>query len=184
VSAVLILFARPLAAFLCLLGSRLTLRERHMVSWVGLRGAAPIILATFPMVAGLEASGTIFNMVFVAVITSVLVQGPTVSLVARRLGIAEPRPEFPLTPIEVDIPRDPAIAVKRLPIEPGSEADGKKLLAIGGPDRPLVILIRRQGRLFLPTGASLLAAGDELFVLGSDESVRALSALVRAPAPA
>lgn len=183
VSAVLILVARPLAAFLSLIGSGLTLRERHMVSWVGLRGAAPIILATFPMVAGLEASGTIFNMVFVAVITSVLVQGPTVSLVARRLGIAEPQPEFPLTPIDVDIPRDPAIAVKRLQIEPGAEADGKKLLAIGGPDRPLVILIRRQGRLFLPAGTSLLAAGDELYVLGSDESVGALSALVRAPAP-
>lgn len=181
VSAVLILVARPLAVFVSLLRSGLAARERIMVSWVGLRGAAPIILATFPMVAGLDASGSMFNVVFVAVITSVLLQGPSVSFVARRLGIAEPRPEFPLTPIDVDIPRDPAIAVKRIPVSAGSEADGKKLLAIGGPDRPLVILIRRQGHLFLPTGTSLLAAGDELFVLGSDESILAMRALAAGP---
>jgi len=182
ISAVLMLVARPAATFPSLIGSGLSWRERHMVAWVGLRGAAPIILATFPLVAGLDTSGVIFNTVFVAVITSVLVQGPTVSLVARRLGIAEPVTEPLRSPIDVDLPRDPTFSVKRLQIEAGSEADGKKLLAIGGPDRPLIVLIRRQGCLFLPTGASPLAAGDELFALGSDESMRALGQVLRKPA--
>ena len=174
------LVARPAATFPSLIGSGLSWRRRHMVARVGLRGqprsSSPPSARRRP-----RHLGVIFNTVFVAVITSVLVQGPTVSLVARRLGIAEPVTEPLRSPIDVDLPRDPTFSVKRLQIEAGSEADGTKLLAIGGPDRPLIVLIRRQGCLFLPTGASPLAAGDELFALGSDESMQALGQILRKP---
>jgi len=171
ISAILIFVARPFAVFVSLLGSGLSIRERLMVAWVGLRGAAPIILATFPMVAGVAASDTIFNVVFVAVIMSVLVQGPSVGFVARLLGIAVPFAGDAPMPIDVDIPADIDLGIKRLTIEKGAEADGEKLLSIGGPSRPLVVLIRRQGWLFIPTGNTRLLAEDELYVLGSEESV-------------
>jgi len=174
VSVVLIFVARPLAVFISLIGSGLNTREKTMVSWVGLRGAAPIILATFPMVAGLGASDAIFNTVFVAVIASVLVQGPSVGFVARRLGIAEPLEHVAPIPVEIDVPAELEMSIKRLRVETGSKADGEKLLTIGGPSRPLVVLIRREGWLFIPTGNSRLLADDELYVLGSADSVQDL----------
>lgn len=182
VSVALILVARPLAVFVCLFRSGLSAREKLIVSWVGLRGAAPIILATFPMVAGLGISDSIFNTVFVAVIASVLVQGPTVGLLARLLGIAEPYREVAPVPIEIDVPPDMEMSVKRLQVGAGSAADGRKLLSVGGPDRPLVMLIRRQGWLFIPTGNSRLLAGDDLYVLGARDSVQEFRKVLH-PAP-
>lgn len=178
VSAVLILVARPLATFVALIGSGLGLREKAIVSWVGLRGAAPIILATFPMVAGLEIANPIFNIVFVVVIMSVLVQGPSVSFVARRLGIAEAPAARTNAPIELDAPDDLELSLTQLRVAPSSAADGHKLLSVGGPERPLVTLIRRDGWLFIPTGSTKLSAGDELFVLGSPQSVEEMRRLV------
>jgi cell volume regulation protein A len=179
VSVVLIVVARPLAVFTSLIGSGLSVREKTMVSWVGLRGAAPIILATFPMVAGLGASDTIFNTVFVAVIASVLVQGPSVGVVARRLGIAEPFEHVAPIPLELDVPTELGMAITRLRVDVGSEAEGEKMVSIGGPSRPLVVLIRREGWLFIPTGNSRLRADDELYVLGSAESVEEMRGVVQ-----
>lgn len=178
VSAVLILVARPFATYVALIGSGLGLREKTMVSWVGLRGAAPIILATFPMVAGLDVAHSVFNIVFVVVMMSVLVQGPSVSFVARRLGIAEPPPERTRSPIEIDIPHDLELALRKLTVAPSSAADGHRLLTIGGPERPLVALISRDGWLFIPTGSTRLSAGDQLYVLGSPDSVDEMRGLV------
>jgi len=178
VSAVLILVARPLATYVALINSGLGLREKTMVSWVGLRGAAPIILATFPMVAGLDIAHPVFNIVFVVVIVSVLVQGPSVSFVARRLGIAGALPERTRSPIELDIPHDLELALRKLTVAPSSAADGHRLLTIGGPERPLVALIRRDGWLFIPTGSTRLSPGDELYVLGSPDSVDEMRGLV------
>jgi len=180
VSVVLMVVARPLAVFISLIHSGLTVREKMMVSWVGLRGAAPIILATFPMVAGLGVSDAIFNTVFVAVIASVLVQGPSVGFVARRLGIAEPLEHVaPPIPVEIDVPAERGMSIQRLHVDVGSRADGEKLLAIGGPSRPLVVLIRREGWLFIPTGNSRLLPGDELYVLGSAEAVQDMREVVQ-----
>ncbi len=184
ISAVLILLARPLASFLALVGSGLTTREKVMVSWVGLRGAAPIILATFPMVAGLEISHAIFNIVFVVVIMSVLIQGPSVGPVARWLRVAEPSAQRVPDPIELDVPADLELSLRKLRVAPLSAAEGQKLLTIGGSERPLVTLIRRDGRLFVPTGNTKLAAGDELFVLGSSGSVREMRRVVEEPVDA
>jgi cell volume regulation protein A len=86
VAAVLVVVARPLAVFVTLAGSRLLTREKLLVSWVGLRGAVPIVLATFPLVEGVPEAETLFDVVFFAVVVSVLVQGTTIPAFARRLG--------------------------------------------------------------------------------------------------
>lgn len=179
IAVALIVVARPVAVFACLVGSETSIRERVLVSWVGLRGAAPIILATFPLVAGLPSSELIFNTVFFAVVISVLVQGPTVGLVARLLGIAEPVTPVRRAPIEISASAAHALDIRRLEVQPGSEADGAKLLKIGGEGRPLVVLISRERRLFPPTGSTKLSAGDELYVLGSPEAVEEMRSLLQ-----
>ncbi|MHB1323947.1 MAG: potassium/proton antiporter [Coriobacteriia bacterium] len=178
ISAVLMFLARPVAVMVCLAGSGFSLRERLMVSWVGLRGAAPIILATFPMVAGLGTSGTIFNTVFFAVVFSVLIQGPTAGWMARLLKVDEPIRRVERLPIEIDADAAVGMVISRLRVEAGSVADGSHLLDVGGPDMPLVILMRRQGWYFIPTGTTVLAAGDELHVLGTAEMIEAMRSYV------
>lgn len=180
VSAVLILIARPVAVFACLLGSGYSVRERVLISWVGLRGAAPIILATFPMVAGLSASNTLFNTVFFAVVLSVLVQGPTAGLVARLLGLAEPQGETERPPIEVDVDAAGGMMLAKAVVEATSIADGERLLTVGGPRYPLVFLLRRGERYYMPAGSTVLLAGDELHLVGSPESVEAMLPLLTA----
>lgn len=174
ISAVLMLVARPLAVMALLLGSDFSLRERVMVSWVGLRGAAPIILATFPMVAGLETAGSIFNTVFFVVVFSVLIQGPTAGLMARLLRVDVPVERVERLPIEIDGDAATGMMIARLHVEPGSFADGSHLLDVGGPHMPLVILMRREGRYFIPGGTTVLAGGDELHLLGTVEMIEAM----------
>lgn len=174
ISAVLMFVARPLAVMVLLLGSDFSLRERLMVSWVGLRGAAPIILATFPMVAGLGTAGSIFNTVFFAVVFSVLIQGPTAGWAARLLRVDEPLRSAERLPIEIDADAAVGMTVARVKVEPGAYADKRRLLDIGGPEMPLAILMQRQGWYFIPTGTTVLAAGDELYVLGTAEMIEAM----------
>jgi cell volume regulation protein A len=92
VALVLIFIARPLAVWLCLWPFRFTPRETWFISWVGLRGAVPIVLALFPLLAGTPQAGLLFNIAFVVVLASLLLQGTTIGLVARRLGVAMPDP--------------------------------------------------------------------------------------------
>ena len=101
-SAFLILIARPISVFLTLLPIRLELRAKAMVGWVGLRGAVPIILATFPLLEEIPANVTIFNLVFFIVFTSVLIQGTSIPLVARLLGVDQPLRARPRLPLEFE----------------------------------------------------------------------------------
>ncbi|MDJ0532840.1 MAG: potassium/proton antiporter [Xenococcaceae cyanobacterium MO_207.B15] len=88
-SLFLMFVARPLSIFLCLVGNQVSFREKLFISWVGLRGSVPIILATFPVIAGIAQADRIFNLVFFLVLTSVLIQGLSLAMVARWLGLAE-----------------------------------------------------------------------------------------------
>ena len=179
VTAVLALLARPLAVFLCLWKSGLGNREKLLISWVGLRGAAPIILATFPMVAGLGASSVIFNTVFVVVIVSVAIQAPTIGTVARVLRLTKEGLSGEARSIEIDIPPGREVSIHRLSLSPGCAADGVKILDIGGPGRPIVLMARREGRLFIPAGNTKIRAGDDLYVVGSSDSVDEFAELFR-----
>jgi potassium/hydrogen antiporter len=165
VAALLILVARPLAVMLTLLPFRTSWREITFISWVGLRGATPIILATFPVVAGIPNGQTIFDVVFFVVLTSVLAQGTTIPVVARRLGLATtPLPGDTYT-FDAIITGDAGHNLRELIVRPGAPAIGQPIVSLGLPPGVLVVLVYRGGQHFVPQGGTVLEAGDRLLLL-------------------
>lgn len=171
IAVVLVFIARPIAVFVSLPFSKLQTREKSFVSWVGLRGAAPIVLATFVVVADVPRAEWIFDVVFFTVILSVLVQGPMIPLVARLLGLSARFDEEPPSPFEITAAEDTGLQVNRIVIPKGSPVAGQRLFEIGGPSRPLVVMLKREGHIFVPTGSTVLAEGDELHCLGAHDSI-------------
>ena len=167
----LIVLARPLAVTLVLAVTRANVRDIAFVSWVGLRGAVPIILATFPLVEGVEHADLVFNVVFVIVVTSVLLQGSTLPIVARWLGVAEP-PEPPTPSIDdlVD-DADNALELHQLSIPQGAYAIGRQIVELDLPSDALIVLIRRGQDNVVPQGSTVLAAADQLTLIAGEESL-------------
>jgi cell volume regulation protein A len=175
VAALLMLVARPLAALITLLPFRTPIREIGFVSWVGLRGAAPIILATFPVVAGIPNADTIFNVVFFVVLTSVLVQGTTIPLVARRLGvdadtICEPVP----VSFDTVITGDAGHNLHEIRIAEDAPAVGVRVVELALPGQILIVLVRRGDTTLMPQGSTVLRAGDELLVFAESNAMSIL----------
>ncbi|MBP8972829.1 MAG: potassium/proton antiporter [Anaerolineae bacterium] len=182
ISAALILVARPLAVFLTLAWTRkLSVNEKAFVSWVGLRGAAPIVLATFPLLAGVQESREIFNLVFFIVLTSVLAQGTTLPYMARLLRVDAPivsKPPYPITFV-------PTVPIQsellELTIQPGSKAAHKRILDLEDlPENALIVLIRRGAEFVVPRGSTMLEEGDNLLVLAEPADLSRLQALMSA----
>lgn len=166
----LMFVARPLSIFLCLLPSKLNWREKTLISWVGLRGAAPIILATFPLLAQLQQANLIFNVVFFVVLTSVLLQGTSLPRMAKWLKVDAPIIPKRIYPIEY-VPMDGLKGeLKELPIPIHSGINGKAIFELGLPDDFLVILIARDNDFMLPSGGTVLRDNDTLLVLSDKES--------------
>jgi potassium/hydrogen antiporter len=164
VSLFLMFVARPVSVFLSLFWTNLGPRATIMIGWVGLRGAVPIILATFPLLAGVPQASLIFNLVFFIVLTSVLVQGTSLPIVARWLGVAAPT-QPPVAP-QTFVPRiNVESRVLELRIPPTSPAVRKTLIDLNLPAGALVVLIERDGRTVVPHGGIALAAGDTLLVV-------------------
>ncbi len=164
-SAVLIVVARPIAVAVSLLFSRFTLRERLMISWVGLRGAVPIILATFPVLAGLPNGLLFFDLIFFVVVTSVLLQGTTISWAARALGLhshrrPEPRHRLHITSIDQTDRR-----IMDYYLDHKSQAVGRLIKDLPFPHETFVAMIVRGGQVLAPKGQTRLETGDHLFVL-------------------
>ncbi|HVS31757.1 MAG TPA: potassium/proton antiporter [Thermoanaerobaculia bacterium] len=171
VMAVVLMFvARPVAVFISTAAARMTLRERLLVSWVGLRGAVPIILATFPLVAGIPAAGAIFNIVFFIVFASVILQGTTIAMVARWLGLDTAVVED-YSPAVAHLAGRGESAMITLEVPKGSRAAGKRVVELGWPRQALILVIYRGNEFFVPNGATMLAGGDRLIVLTSTGSV-------------
>ncbi len=179
----LIFIARPLSVFLSLLPSRLNWREKTFVSWVGLRGAAPIILATFPLLADIPNAELVFNLVFFVVLTSVLLQGTTIAPVARWLKLDAPAQPRRVYPIEYTPMGGLSSELKELPISPESPFSDRAIFEIGLPDDFLVILIARQDEFLVPSGGTILQAGDTLLVLSGKESFEEVQVRGKPPDP-
>jgi cell volume regulation protein A len=183
VAALLMFVARPLAAFITLLPFRMPLREVTFVSWVGLRGAAPVILATFPVAAGIPNAEVIFNVVFFVVLTSVLIQGTTIPAVASRLGVdsdgdgAPPEVSF-----DAVISGDTGHNLHELVIELGSTADRARVVDLGLPGEVLLVLVRRGPETLMPQGSTKLLADDEVLLFAERDSFEAVVPLFRAAA--
>ncbi|HEX2265637.1 MAG TPA: TrkA C-terminal domain-containing protein, partial [Solirubrobacterales bacterium] len=145
--------------------ARYTLAERLMLSWSGLRGAIPIWLATFPVVAGVEASDLIFNAIFFVVVTSTLIQGATFEPLARRLGVTSSEPALPRPLVETGILRTLGGESLVWGVSEGDAAVGRQVKDLGLPRTALVNLIVREGEVIPPRGSTEILAGDELHVV-------------------
>jgi cell volume regulation protein A len=164
-SAVLILIARPVAALLATLFTPLNLRERTMLGWAGLRGATPIWLATFPVVAGVGAGQELFSIVFFVVVTSTLVQGASFEPLAKRLGLTTDEPALPKRLLESGRIRRLGGDVLTYRLRPGAAAAGHLVRELDLPREALVNVIVRDGTAIPPRGSTELREGDELHVL-------------------
>ncbi|HEU4504493.1 MAG TPA: potassium/proton antiporter [Nitrospira sp.] len=181
----LMVFARPVAVFVTLAFASLTIKEKTMVAWVGLRGAVPIILATFPLLAGIPQATTIFNLVFFIVLTSVLLQGTSIPLVARWLGVDEPlQPRMESSPVW-DAPTDLKSGLLEVRIPDHSAVIGRRLLDLGLPKRAFIILMARNGHCFVPDGSTVLEANDSLLAFTDQTSFLRLRSILegRRPTP-
>jgi potassium/hydrogen antiporter len=172
----LMFVGRPVSVFLGLLFSSWNWREKAYVSWVGLRGAVPIILATYPLLAGIPHADLIFDVIFFVVLTSVLLQGTTLPLAARWLGVDAPTPPQRVYPIEYTRMDGLTSELKELPVPPNPEVAGKAIFELGLPDDFLVILVARENDFLVPSGRTMLQDGDTLLVLSDKESFERIQA--------
>ncbi|WP_416987578.1 potassium/proton antiporter [Alistipes putredinis] len=167
VEAFMILVARPLTVFTCLLPFRkFTTKARLYVSWVGLRGAVPILFAIYPLMAHVENAGLLFNVVFLGTIISLLVQGTTVSGMANLLGLAYEERE---SAFSVDMHQDMKSALTEVEVNETMLESGHTLKDITLPENTLVMMVCRDGEYFVPQGKTELKLGDKLLVI-SDRS--------------
>ena len=166
---VIVFVARPLATALGTLGSGFSVREKGLLGWAGLRGAVPVVLATFPVIEEVPQSETFFNIVFFAVLLSTLLQGTTIDTVARRLGVTSDEPARSASILEVGAVRELGADVIEHMIRPADAAAGARLRDLGLPRDALVSLIVRGSEALLPRGSTQLEAGDRLLVLARRE---------------
>jgi potassium/hydrogen antiporter len=164
-SAVLIFVARPVAAFLATALAPLEVRERLMLGWAGLRGATPIWLATFPVIAGIRSGDEEFAIVFFVVVSSTLVQGASFEPLAKRLGLTTDEPALPRRLLESGRIREMGGDVIRFRLPEGAAAAGHPVRELGLPREALVNVIVRDGHAIPPRGSTELRGGDELHIL-------------------
>ncbi|MFR9795905.1 potassium/proton antiporter [Streptomyces sp. MS06] len=167
IGLVLTMVARPVSVALCLLPFRVPWREQALMSWAGLRGAVPIILATIPMVNGVVGSRHIFNIVFVLVVAYTLVQGPTLPWLARRLRLGEEQEaaDLGIESAPLERLRGHLLSVA---IPAGSRMHGVEVNELRLPAGAAVTLVVRDGTSFVPLPTTALRRGDELLVVATD----------------
>ncbi|MBI3994627.1 MAG: potassium/proton antiporter [Nitrospirae bacterium] len=182
-SVYLIVVARPVSVMLSLALAKVSARDKLAVSWVGLRGAAPIILATFPMVADIGNAEMIFNLVFFIVLTSVVLQGPSIPVIARWLGVGAGPDERMRYPLEFEPVPGSGSELADLKVPHDSAAVGRRIVDLGLPRGTLVVLIHRGGEFIVASGGSEIQAGDSLLVLGPSDGIAAVRRLLAMQRP-
>lgn len=164
----MIVIARPVSVFLSLLPYKnFSWQARLYISWVGLRGAVPIIFATYPLLAGIEHAQWFFNIVFFITILSLLVQGTTVTYVARLLHLIdkpEAKEEFGM-----ELSEDIRSVMSEIDLTPEVLAHGNRLMDLNLPNHTLAVMVKRDGRYFIPTGKTILKANDKLLMISDND---------------
>ncbi len=181
VSAFLIFIARPASIFSTLAFSKISAAEKWMTSWLGLRGAVPIILATLTLYSGVAASTLIFNLVFFVVLLSVLVQGTSLAQVARKLHVSEP-----LTAAQVQKARSGAIVageakLTEVIVPEQSPIIDQTIMELDLDGDSIVMLMHRNGATIIPTGRTRIEAGDVLVFLAEDAGLERLNQVMQLP---
>ena len=164
----MIIVARPATIFLTLLPFKnFSTRGKLYISWVGLRGAVPIIFATYPWIAGVAHGSMFFNIVFFITILSLLIQGTTVTLSAKWLGLIdepERKDEF-----GIELPDNIKSAMSEIDITPTVLSHGNKLMDLTLPDHTLAVMVKRDGRYFIPKGNTELKENDKLLMISDND---------------
>ncbi|MGP3686644.1 potassium/proton antiporter [Streptomyces sp. IBSNAI002] len=182
IGLVLTMVARPLEVFVSLLPFRIPWREQALMSWAGLRGAVPIILATIPMVSGIEGSDRVFNIVFVLVVVYTLVQGPTLPWLARKLELGATDQNASDLGIESAPLEKLRGHLLSFAIPAASRMHGVEVSELRLPPGASVTLVVREGKSFVPLPSTVLRRGDELLVVATDPVRDAAEARLRAVA--
>jgi len=165
IAAVVTLFARPLAVAACLLPFRFSVREVAFISWGGLRGAVPIILATYPLLRGLPDADVLFDVVFFVVLVSAVTQGWTLPIAARLLGLEEHTRRPPGVTLEITSLKDVDGDIVEYTLEEDSRAARARVRDLALPDGVVIAMIVRDQQVIPPRGSTQLLPGDHVFML-------------------
>ena len=167
ISFAMILLTRPLSVFICLLPFRkMHFKDKTFVSWVGLRGAVPIVFAMLPLAAGVPHSRLIFNIVFLCTLISLIVQGTTLSQVATWLGLSKkPKEISKLEEFDVEFSDDINSITTEIVVTKNTLQYGHHLMNLPLPEKTLAVLVKREGKYFVPTGKTVLHEDDKLLMI-------------------
>ena len=165
IAFVLIFIARPLAVVPILAMFGFNLREITLVSWVGLRGSVPIILAIFPLIFGLPGAALIFNVVFFVVLISATLQGSSLAWMARKLKLSLPPPVTPAATLEITALGDVDADIVEYTLGSSSRAVGSRISQLALPESTVMAMISRNNNIIAPRGSTLLQAEDQLFIV-------------------
>ncbi len=176
---VVLLVARPIGVFAATLGMGFGVAERVVLGWAGLRGAVPVVLATFAVIDGVPDSVEYLNIAFFAVLLSTLVQGTTFEGLARRLGVTTDESALPQPLLDVGAVRRLGAEVVEFPVHEGDAIVGHRVRESGLPRDALLNVIIRGEQAILPRGATLVESGDRLHLLVRQEAAVELRSLLR-----
>jgi len=165
IAFVLIFVARPLAVIPILAIFGFNMREITLVSWIGLRGSVPIILAIFPLIFGMPGAALIFNVVFFVVLISATLQGSSLAWMARKLKLTLPPPVTPAATLEITALGDVDADIVEYTLGSTSRAVGCRLSQLALPESAVMAMISRNNNVIAPRGSTLLQADDQLFVV-------------------
>jgi cell volume regulation protein A len=181
IAVLLIFLVRPIAVLVCTLPFKYSLEERAFIAWGGLKGAVPIVLASYPAAYGLDPQGSTFNIIFFVVLLSCLAQGSTMAPIARLLKLTVPtKPRSPYS-VELHSLRESDTEMFELRILPGSHADGRCIRELGLPNEVLISSLVRNEKIVLPKGSTLVQADDLLFVLAPSAKIVEVSRILNEP---
>ena len=180
IALVLIFIARPVATLLSLAGFSFTMKEKYFLSWAGLRGAVPIVLAIFPMLAGIQNSQLIFNVVFFTVLTSALVQGSSITWIAERFKLVSDKLGNPIHSLELISIGKANVEMIEFDVTERNIVVGQTLEDMELPDRALINAIIRDGDVITPYGQTEIKAGDTLYILVARKNKKEVKKLLEA----
>lgn len=169
ISAFMILVARPVSVFLSLMFFKVHTKSKWYISWVGLRGAVPIVFATYPLLAGVESAQMIFNIVFFISLTSVLIQGTSLPIIARWLNVALPEGLKAKTPSEMILQEDAKSEFVEKRVAQESPMIGRRIVDLQFPATTVIAMIKRENKFITPDGATVIQENDILMILSENK---------------
>ena len=167
----MILVSRPVSVILSMLPFKsISFKGKLFTSWVGLRGAVPIVFATYPWISGIPQAKMIFNIVFFITILSLVIQGTTISKMAHWLGLALPAvPKRKLKEFDVEFSDEIKSAMCEITVNEQMLSNGRRVMDVSMPDQTLLVMVKRQRKYFIPRGNTQLEQGDTLLIITDNE---------------